>query len=134
MAENEEEDDLEAPLTSDLPANTPLTQLEEIEQILSDQIAELKVLQQGLIAKRKKTGTKTTDFVREQKSLTDSIAKASKEVRQLEKHRRQAVERVTPSLEDDIVSDFLRECSRSRREKFLELLKSLDETNDLLSL
>lgn len=131
---DDDNDDLDAPLTSGLEEELPLSQIEEIELILAAQIEELKALQRAQINKRKKTGSKTDDFVKSQKSLTDSISKASKEVRQLDKHKRSSVEKITPELEDEILIDFIKDCPRTRREKFLGVLRELENTNDLLGL
>lgn len=67
-------------------------------------------------------------------SLTKSIAALSAEQRQLEKHTSLRLERLSDEDEDAIIQEALSEMSRPRRHKHFELLKALEDDNDLLSL
>lgn len=130
------------------------SQIAEIEALLGLQLDELEALQRMQTQRREdaylkaraiddseKTTTEkkdearsVTDDIAATKAITEAIAKASTEVRQLEKHKRTIIANVTPELEDEILFDFIRDLSRTRREKYAQFLASLDDNNDLLSL
>lgn len=67
-------------------------------------------------------------------SLARSATALSAEQRQLEKHTRIRLEKLTAEDDDAIVREFLESLPRGRRKAFLELLQGLDSNNDLLSL
>lgn len=130
------------------------SQIAEIEALLGLQLAELEALQNMQTQRResawvkatttddsKKTTTERKDEAKAviediaaTKAITEAIAKASNEVRQLEKHKRAIISNITAELEDEILFDFIRDLSRTRREKYSQFLASLDSNNDLLSL
>lgn len=130
------------------------SQIAEIEALLGLQLEELEALQRMQTKRREdawvkaqsepdenKTTTERKDEAKAviediaaTKAITEAIAKASNEVRQLEKHKRAIISAITPELEDEILFDFLRDLSRTRREKYAQFLASLDDNNDLLSL
>ncbi len=130
------------------------SQIAEIETLLGLQLDELESLQRRQTQRREEAwekaratddSEKTTterkgearavlDDIAATKAITEAIAKASNEVRQLEKHKRAIISNITAELEDEILLDFIRDLSRTRREKYAQFLASLDDNNDLLSL